>query len=188
MAVNKLTLEKDGLVVGATQLVTSSGGVTIGQNLAVAGNIYAANVTAGNILAGVITSANITTSNLNVATSISSTGNISDGKGDVRSAPINSQPGSYVVTASDAGKTIVELLLGAQVIFNASVFSAGDMVSVVNTSAGSITLVQGTNVTLRLAGTGSTGTRTLASNGMATVVCTVGGATPTFYCSGAGLT
>jgi len=62
------------------------------------------------------------------------------------------------------------------------------MVSVVNTSAGTITLVQGAGVTLRLAGTATTGTRTLASNGVATVICTVGGGAPTFYCSGAGLT
>jgi spore maturation protein SpmA len=90
--------------------------------------------------------------------------------------------------AADAGKTIVASFSTAAITFNASVFAAGDMVSVVNTSAGSITLVQGTNVTLRLAGSATTGTRTLASNGLATVICTVGGGTPTFYCSGAGLT
>ena len=78
--------------------------------------------------------------------------------------------------------------MGASVTVNSSVLSSGDMFSVVNTSAGSITLVQGASVTLRLAGTSTTGTRTLASNGLATVICTVGGATPTFYCSGVGLT
>ena len=48
MAINNLTLEPDGLVVGSTQLVTSGGGVTIGQNLAVAGNIITGNVTSLN--------------------------------------------------------------------------------------------------------------------------------------------
>lgn len=48
MAVNKLFLEPDGLVVGATQLVTSGGGVYIGQNLAVQGNVFANNFT-GNV-------------------------------------------------------------------------------------------------------------------------------------------
>jgi hypothetical protein len=115
-------------------------------------------------------------------------GNLSDFKGDVRSSPINSQPGSYVALPTDAGKTIVASLVGANITFNASVFGAGDMVSVVNTSIGSITLVQGTNVTLRLAGSATTGNRTVATNGLATVICTVGGANPTFYCSGAGLT
>ena len=125
---------------------------------------------------------------INSAGNIISGGNIRDSKGDVRAAPINSQAGSYTVLATDAGKTIVASFSTAAITFNASVLVAGDMVSVVNTSAGSITLVQGTSVTLRLAGTSTTGTRTLASNGLATVICTVGGATPTFYCSGAGLT
>jgi hypothetical protein len=123
-----------------------------------------------------------------VILSLTDSGTLLDVKGDVRASPINSQPGSYTAVASDAGKTIVESLSGANITFNASVFAAGDMVSVINTSAGTITLVQGTNVTLRLAGTGTTGNRTVASNGLATVICSVGGATPTFYCSGAGLT
>lgn len=38
---NKIRLEKNGLVVGDTQLVTSGGGVNVGQNLSVNGNIYA---------------------------------------------------------------------------------------------------------------------------------------------------
>jgi hypothetical protein len=125
---------------------------------------------------------------INSAGNIISGGNISDSKGDVRAAPINSQAGSYTVLATDAGKTIVASFSTAAITFNASVLVAGDMVSVINTSAGTITLVQGASVTLRLAGSATTGTRTLASNGLATVICTVGGATPTFYCSGAGLT
>ena len=125
---------------------------------------------------------------INSAGNIISGGNIQDSKGDVRAAPINSQAGSYTVLATDAGKTIVASFSTAAITFNASVLVAGDMVSVINTSAGNITLVQGASVTLRLAGTSTTGTRTLASNGVATVICTVGGGTPTFYCSGAGLT
>jgi hypothetical protein len=50
MAVNKLYLEPDGLVVGATQLVASGGGVTVGQNLAVAGNVFTTGLSAsGNL-------------------------------------------------------------------------------------------------------------------------------------------
>jgi hypothetical protein len=125
---------------------------------------------------------------INSGGNIISGGTIRDSKGDVRSSPINSQPGSYTAVAADAGKTIVESLLGSTITFNANVFAAGDMVSVINTSAGNITLVQGTSVTIRLAGTATTGNRTVASNGRATLICSVGGATPTFYCSGAGLT
>lgn len=40
MAINKIVLERDGLVVGTNQLVTSGGGVSVGQNLVVQGNSY----------------------------------------------------------------------------------------------------------------------------------------------------
>lgn len=43
MAVNKINLERDGLIVGDTQLVTSGGGVSVGKNLVVIGNSYARN-------------------------------------------------------------------------------------------------------------------------------------------------
>jgi len=57
MAVNKLFLEPDGLVVGGTQLVASGGGVTVGRNLAVAGNIYSTNfIGNGALLTGIVSS------------------------------------------------------------------------------------------------------------------------------------
>jgi hypothetical protein len=294
MAVNKLFLEPDGLVVGATQLVTSGGGVTIGKNLAVAGSIFTANlsvngpvsITGNFVISNTASSTSTTTGAFVVAGGVGVAGNlflggqlnitrstngdaflvnspggstpnftvqgsgeqtfrlynsaatgstrtsiklasrnntdwewiaytdaagtgvndltianqsgtalyltagrsVQDFKGDLRAAPINTQSTNYVAIASDAGKTIVQSGSNTTVTFNANVFASGDMISVVNTSAGTITLVQGTSVTLRLAGTATTGTRTLASNGLVTVICTVGGATPTFYCSGAGLT
>ena len=196
MAVNKLNLERDGLVVGATQLVASGGGVTIGQNLAVGGNVYSTNfIGNGALLTGIIAGSNY--SNIQVATYlptytgtigasfVNSTGNVSDSKGDVRSAPINSQGGAYAAVAADAGKTIYISTGG--VTINASIFNAGDMVTIVNNSASNQTITAGGSVTFRLAGTGTTGNRTLAQYGMATFLCVVGGATPTFHCSGAGL-
>jgi hypothetical protein len=111
---------------------------------------------------------------------------ISDNKGDVRAAPIQSKTSAYVLVAADAGQTISITTGGVTV--NASIFSAGDMVSIFNNSGSSQTITQGTSVTLRLSGTATTGNRTLARYGVATLLCIVGGATPTFVCSGAGLT
>jgi len=51
----------------------------------------------------------------------------------------------------------------------ASTFAAGDAVSIYNNSASSITITQGSGLTLRLAGTATTGSRTLAQRGLATV-------------------
>jgi hypothetical protein len=62
------------------------------------------------------------------------------------------------------------------------------MVTVFNNSGSSQTITQGTSVTLRLAGTATTGNRTLAQYGVATLLCVTDGASPVFACTGAGLT
>jgi hypothetical protein len=118
--------------------------------------------------------------------SLTDAGILSDGKGDVRSAPQNSQGGAYTLVVGDAGKHISITTGGVTV--NANIFSIGDMVTVYNNSGSSQNITQGASVTLRLAGTATTGTRALAQYGVATLLCVTGGATPTFACSGAGLT
>ena len=110
---------------------------------------------------------------------------ISDSAGDVRSLPQNSQTSAYTLVASDNGKHISITTGGVTV--PANVFSAGQIVSIYNNSGSSQTITQGSSVTLRQAGTANTGNRTLAQYGVATVLCIVGGATPTFAISGAGL-
>ncbi len=57
---------------------------------------------------------------------------------------------------------------GAITVPNA-VFAAGDTFGVYNNSASSISITQGTSLTLRWAGTTSTGTRTLAARGLCTI-------------------
>jgi hypothetical protein len=118
--------------------------------------------------------------------SLTDAGILSDGKGDVRAAPQNSQGGAYTLVVGDAGKHISITTGGVTV--DASIFSVGDMVTVFNNSGSSQTITQGTSVTLRLAGTATTGNRTLAQYGVATLLCVTGGASPVFACTGAGLT
>lgn len=100
--------------------------------------------------------------------------------------PQNIQTAAYVPTTSDVGKHIYISTGGVTV--NASVFSPGDVFSVVNNSGSNQTITAGASVTIRLAGTATTGNRTVAQYGVATVLCVVGGATPTFIVSGAGVT
>lgn len=57
----------------------------------------------------------------------------------------------------------------ANVTVPASVFVVGDRVRVYNNSAAATSIVQGTGVTLRLAGTATTGTRTLAARGISEI-------------------
>lgn len=62
------------------------------------------------------------------------------------------------------------LQVTAGITLPASVFAAGDTFSIYNNSASNITLTQGASLTLRRGGTATTGNRTLAQRGIATVV------------------
>jgi len=89
---------------------------------------------------------------------------------------------SYILTASDIG-TLVQT--NATVTVNQNIFTAGNATTIYNNSASNITITQGTNVTFYLAGTATTGSRTLAQRGVATVLCVASNA---FVVSGSGLT
>jgi len=100
--------------------------------------------------------------------------------------PQNSQTSAYVAVVGDVGKHISITTGGVTV--NASVFSAGDVFTIYNNSGSNQTITAGASVTFRLAGTATTGNRTLAQYGVATLLCVTGGATPTFVVSGGGVT
>lgn len=105
-----------------------------------------------------------------------------DTKGNLRTIPQNSQSAGYTLAAADVGKHVSITTGGVTV--PASVFSAGDAVSIYNNSGSSQTITT-TAVTCYLAGSATTGNRTLAQRGICTVLCV---AANTFVISGAGLT
>jgi hypothetical protein len=157
-------------------------------NITVANGVSATKFTsAGTITAtGNITGGNVLTGGLISATgAIVSSDGISDSKGDVRSIPVNTQNTGYALVATDAGK-MINMTTG-NVTVPAGVFSSpyGQAITIYNDQNSSNAIVQGSGVTLRLAGTASTGNRTLARYGLATVVCV---SANTFVISGAGLT
>jgi hypothetical protein len=105
-------------------------------------------------------------------------GSIKDSKGNVRSIPLST---NTTIVSSDAGKTIVAT---STVTLNASTgFAAGEAVTIFNNSASSISLTA-TGVTLYLAGTSNTGSRTIPQRGLATILCV---ASNTYVISGGGL-
>ena len=110
------------------------------------------------------------------------TGNFLDGKGDLRSIPLNSQSSAYTLVAADAGKTVY--VSSGGVTIPASVFSSGQAVTIINDSGSDQTLTQGSGLTLYNTGDAATGNRTLAGRGMATIYFP---ATATAYISGSGL-
>jgi hypothetical protein len=100
--------------------------------------------------------------------SIISTGELSDAKGEIRSVPQEIKSTSYVLQSSDHGKHISTT---AGVTLNTGIFTIGQNLTIFNNSSSSITITQGTSVTIYLAGTANTGSRTLAQRGIATLLC-----------------
>ena len=88
-------------------------------------------------------------------------------KGVAIPVPLNTQSGAYVAVAGDAGKAIYISTGG--VTINNSVFSGGDLVTIVNNSGSNQSITQGSGVTLYNAADGATGNRTLALRGVATI-------------------
>jgi hypothetical protein len=111
-----------------------------------------------------------------------STSTVSDRLGSVRLIPVNNQAGSYSLTANDVGQMIS--VRSANVFVPNAVFSAGDNITVYNNSSSSITVTQNSAVTMYLVGSATTGNRTLAQRGIATVFCV---SANTFVISGGGL-
>lgn len=80
-----------------------------------------------------------------------------------------------IVRVASTGETLAATMVGKCVSTSGnmtvpnSTMAAGDAISLYNSTAGSLTITQGSGVTLRLAGTSSTGNRTLAPYGMATI-------------------
>ena len=89
---------------------------------------------------------------------------------------------AYTVTAADKGASIDTT---TSVTIPASVFAVGDVIVVTNTSATNSTITPAAGVTIRLAGTASTGARTLAGYGVATFRMV---SNNVWFASGAGLT
>jgi hypothetical protein len=86
--------------------------------------------------------------------------------------------GAFV--AADAGKSVYAT---AGVTVPNATMGVGDVVTIINTTSGNITITA-TVATLNLAGTASTGNRTLAQKGIATVIF---GSSTQAYISGVGL-
>ena len=156
--------------------VTVANGVTA-TKFTTAGTISATgNITGGNILTGGVVSA---------TGAVVSGDGISDSKGDVRSIPVNTKNTGYTLEATDAGKMINMTTGNVTVPAGVFVTPFGQAITIYNDQNASNAIVQGSGVTIRLAGTAATGNRTLARYGLATLVCV---SANTFVISGAGLT
>ena len=118
---------------------------------------------------------------VSITRNLTASGTISDGGGNIRAITSNSKSAAYDLTSDDVGE-LINTTAGVTVV--SGVFSAGDAVTIYNGTTSDIIITEGTSVTMYLAGSSTTGDRTLAQKGVATVLC-VG--TDTFTILGGGL-
>lgn len=160
---------------GSTGLTTSGGPITTNGTITLAGTLVATNGGTGQntYTVGDILSANSTSTLSKVSPSTAGRVLTSNGSGNVPSwqdsfstnIPISSTT-SGTIPLSDLGKVIPA---NGNVTVPASVFSGGNVVSVYNDSASSMTVTQGSGLTMRLVGSATTGNRTIAQRGWMTI-------------------
>jgi len=138
---------------------TSNGTINV-SNITISAATTTNTISAG----GAITGSSTLTITDNIT---SSSGTVSDLKGEVRSLPIVSAV-SRTLIASDHGKVISAT---STITVPASVFSAGQTITIYNNSGSNISIARGSGVTMYWAQTGANANRTLAQRGVATILC-----------------
>ena len=157
--------------------ITSTGSLITGD--ITTNTIYTSNLTVTNNtnVSGITISDNVTAAN-NITTTA---GNMIDQLGEVRTVPANTQASPYTLVASDHGKVIIA---SDTITLPAGIFSVGQTISIYNNTASDISINR-SSVTMYWVTDGTDADRTLATRGVATILC-VG--TNTFVITGGLLT
>ncbi len=122
-----------------------------------AGTVFSSTGVGGSTISGTLT-----TNALTVNTDTATIGGLEIG---YRNVPTLASAGTAAAVA--VGRMYINT---GNITLPNGVFAAGDVFMVYNNTGGDITLTQGSGLTLRLGGTASTGSRTLALRGLASVV------------------
>jgi hypothetical protein len=110
------------------------------------------------------------------ATGFTSSASVSDSIGTMRQIPQNSKSAAYTTVLLDAGKHILHPSADTTartftIDSNANVaYAIGTAITFVNQASAGVMTISITTDTMRLAGAGTTGSRTLAANGIATAL------------------
>ncbi len=169
---NISTLVSGSLDTNIAANVNSVTNMAIGCNWSGSTNGYGA-PTGTNYVASSVAADTVFTTASTVRMRITGAGVIQDAAGNelgYKGLPQNLQSSAYTLVASDRGKQVYMTANGVTV--PSGVFNTGDVITIVNGTGSSITITQGTSVTLYQAGTANTGSRTLAVHGICTLLCT----------------
>jgi len=137
------------------------------------GTINVSNIT---VSAATTTNTIVASSTISAGGTISNTsgnidanaGNVIDQKGEIRTVPTNTQGSTYTFVAADHGKVIIA---SGNITVPPSIFTAGQTVTVYNNTSSSLTIAKGSGVTMYWSTDGTNANRTLATRGVATVLC-----------------
>ena len=157
-----LTVSGASTFTGATTLTGTVSGAGI--------NAYLASPPAiGGTAAGAGSFTTVTASSTVTATGAVTGSTANDSLGNVRNIVQQTKSAPYTLVATDNGQCIIT---NSGVTVPASVFVAGNVVTIYNNSGSTITITQGSGLTLQFAGqsTSTTGNRSLALYGIATVL------------------
>ena len=144
--------------------------------------IFAWDESADKFIVGTTTGTASSTGDITITAGTLVTGTVEDSKGDVRSIPKLTETSAHTPSTAHVGYVIYISTGG--VTFNNNTFSAGHVMTVINNSGSDQTITQGSGLTIYNTADASTGNRTLAQRGMATIWFAD---TSTAYISGAGL-
>jgi len=154
-------------------------GSTTTKSLTVSSLTATVSVSTNTFLATTATATTLTGTTISSTTLTGSTTN--DSKGELRLVPLTTATSAYTLALTDHGTCIST---SSNVIVPPSIFSAGQNVTIFNSGTTDITITQSTSVTMYQVGTSTTGNRTLALKGLATVFCV---STNTFVITGGGI-
>ena len=174
-------------------MISATGNITGGNLIGVHANgnsNVGISTVGGNVTIGVGGTANVAvfaTTGIVANVSTTTTATPANGVGYI-GMPVSAVTGTGTLTIADAGK-LVYITGASQTVTipaNGSVaYPIGTAITFIAGPASSATSIAITTDTMYLAGTGSTGTRTMAANAMATAVKV---ASTTWYINGTGLT
>jgi hypothetical protein len=158
---------------------TSGNGITItGASVAINTAVTADLTTAQTLSSKTLTSPTLTTPALGTPASGNLSNTTADGTNAVgfKTVPQNSQSAAYTTVLTDSGKHLLHPSADTTartftIDSNANVaYPIGTAITFVNQASAGVMTIAITTDTMRLAGAGTTGSRTLAANGVATAV------------------